>query len=118
MKLIALAVALLVSFTGPIWAGYAEGFAAIQRGDYGVALREMKPLAEQGHADAQVALGLMYFLHYGVAKDDAEAVKWYRRAAEQGNARGQNFLGLSYHLGGGVPQDLAEAGKWVPTPAE
>ena len=118
MKRIALAVALLVSVAGPVWAGYAEGFAAIKRGDYGVALREIKPLAEQGHADAQVALGLMYFLRYGVPKDDAKAVKWYRRAAERGNARGQNFLGLSYHLGGGVPRDLAEAARWYRLAAE
>ena len=34
-------------------------------------------LAEQGDADAQFELGEMYSLGGGVAKDDAQAFKWY-----------------------------------------
>ena len=42
--------------------------------------------AEQGDADAQVNLGVMYAIGLGVPQDDAEAVRWYRLSADQGNA--------------------------------
>jgi TPR repeat protein len=48
----------------------------------------------------------------GVPQDDAEAVKWYRKAAEQGDANAQYNLGQGYGDGQGVPQDHAEAVKW------
>ncbi len=43
----------------PAWAGEA-GLAAYSRGDYATALKEYRPLAEQGDAVAQFALGSMY----------------------------------------------------------
>jgi len=48
----------------------------------------------------------------GVPQDDAEAVKWYRRAADQGDAKAQDNLGAMYATGRGVPRDDAEAVKW------
>ena len=45
--------------------------------------------AEQGPADAQIILGLIYLNGEGVAQDYAEAVKWFRRAAERGDAGAQ-----------------------------
>jgi uncharacterized protein len=36
--------------------------------------------------NAQYNLGVMYAIGQGVPEDDAEAVKWYRKAAEQGHA--------------------------------
>ena len=65
--------------------------------------------AEQGHADAQSNLGLMYAMGWGVPKDDVQAVAWYRKAAEQGNADAQSNLGRMYAKGEGVPQDYAQA---------
>ena len=54
----------------------------------------------------------------GVARDHAEAAKWYRRAAEQGHASAQFNLGLMYKNGEGVPQDYAKAAKWYRQAAE
>ena len=55
----------------------------------------------------------MYELGRGVPQDDAEAVKWYRKATEQGHAEAQYILGVMYAEGRqGVPQDYAEAVKW------
>jgi TPR repeat protein len=39
-------------------------------------LRLLRPLAEEGHANAQDNLGLMYIRGHGVAKDYDEAQKW------------------------------------------
>ena len=71
----------------------AAGFAAYERGDYAAALAEWQPLAEQGHALAQFALGFMYDSGEGVPQDHAQAAIWYRKAAEQGDAKAQNNLG-------------------------
>ncbi len=74
MKRIALAAVLLVMLVGPARAGFDEGVAAYGRGDYATALKEFRPLAEQGDADGQFNLGLMYELGRGVTQDYAEAV--------------------------------------------
>ncbi len=37
-----------------------DATAAYQHGDYATALRLSRPLAEQGHARAQITLGTMY----------------------------------------------------------
>ena len=77
-----------------------------------------KALAEQGDADAQFYLGIMYDEGEGVLEDDATAVKWYTKAAEQGYADAQLNLGLMYDNGLGVPQDDATAVKWYTKAAE
>ena len=118
MKRLVLTIAILIGLAAPAWAGYAEGLAAYKRGDYATAPRELQPLAEQGVAEAQYYLGLMYDLGRGVPQDYAEAVKWYRKAAEQGYAGGQYHLGLMYRKGRGVPQDRVQAHLWLSLAAE
>ena len=73
---------------------------------------EMKALADQGIAYAQNNLGFMYDNGEGVPENDAEAVKWFRKAAEQGYAAAQFNLGIMYDNGEGVPENDAEAVKW------
>ncbi len=46
----ALCAGFTLGLTAPAWAGLDEGVAAYQRGDYATALREWRPLAEQGNA--------------------------------------------------------------------
>ena len=57
------------------------------------ALAELRGRAEKGEVSAQYFLGLIYANGRGVAKDEVEAVKWYRKAAEQGDADAQGILG-------------------------
>ena len=97
---------------------FEDGLDAYDSGDYATALRLWRPLAEQGNAHAEHALGVMYDEGQGVPQDDAEAVKWYRLAADQGLAEAQYNLGNSYQLGQGVPQDDAEAVAWYRLSAE
>ena len=68
--------------------------------------------ADQGDANAQFNLGLMYANGRGVPRDYAQAGKWYRLAADQGTARAQCDLGGMYENGQGVPQDYVQAHKW------
>ena len=108
---------LLVGYSGSS-ADFQKGLDAYHKRDYATALREWRPLAEQGSALAQFNLGFMYDQGEGIPKDDKEAVKWYRLAAEQGNAAAQGNLGLMYDQGKGVPKDDKEAVKWYRLAAE
>ena len=90
-------------------ADFNKGLTAAQSGDFATALKEWKPLAEEGNAVAQNNLGLMYHNGWGVPQDYKEAVYWYRLAVEQGYAIAQYNLGLMYEKGKGVPQDDKEA---------
>lgn len=68
--------------------------------------------AEQGSAEAEFALGLMYANGQGVKKNNAEAVNWYRKSAEQGLPEGQNALGFMLEKGRGVPKNPTDALNW------
>jgi hypothetical protein len=54
----------------------------------------------------------MYADGHGVPQDNAESVRWYRKAADQGDADAQYNLGAMYANGQGIPQDYAEAMRW------
>ncbi len=95
-----------------------DAITAISKQDYTTALKLLRPLADQGDADAQSNLGHMYAHGQGVTNDDAEAVKWYRKAADQGNAEAQNNLGVMYQEGRGVAKSDTEALKWYREAAE
>ncbi len=99
----------------------SEAKRADTSGNYAEAAKLFKPLAEQGNAEAQYFLGVIYGNGHGVPQDYKEAVKWYRLAAEQGDTRSQQQLGAIYSLGSMVPQvplDYQEAVKWYRLGAE
>ena len=79
-------LALLFGISGSGVADFKDGIDAYQKGDYKIAFNEWKPLAEQGHTDAQHNLGWMYDNGRGVLKDYKQAVKWYQKAADQRDA--------------------------------
>ena len=76
------------------------------------AVKWYRMAAEQGLANAQFNLGVMYAEGQGVPEDHAEAVKWYRMAAEQGHANAQLNLGVKNAIGQGVPEDNVFAYMW------
>lgn len=109
----AAAMAMALTPTAGFTQDFEKGFSAAKTGDFATALREWRPLAEQGHATAQYNLGWMYKNGKGVSQDDAEAVRWYRLAAEQGLASAQYNLGIIYKNGEGVLQDTLESVRWL-----
>ena len=97
---------------------YQEAIEADKNSRFEEAYRLLVPLAEGGYAPAQVNLGVMYVKGRGVARDDTQAVAWFRKAAEQGDAAAQHNLGVMYEAGRGVARDDAQAVAWYRKAAE
>ena len=110
---LSIVVGLVLVLAAPTWADYQAGVDAYHAGDYQTALKEFRPLADQGDAAAQNNLGYMYELGKGVSQDYQEALRWYRLAAEQGDPPAQRNLSYMYYHGQGVPQDYVQAYMWV-----
>ena len=104
--------------TGAAAGRIEDAVSAYDRGDYAMAARLLRPLAEQGDAQAQTNFGLMYERGQGVLQNYQAALKWYQVAAEQGHVEAQYGLGLMYRDGHGIPQDTQEALKWFRLAAE
>ena len=111
-NLVSIFLLILLTLPSVMAADFQKGVKAANSGDFVVALKEFRPLAEQGHARAQFNLGVMYDNGYGVAEDNSQAVYWYRKAAEQGIARAQFKLGAMYAIGEGVAEDFILSYKW------
>jgi general secretion pathway protein A len=97
---------------------YAKGYNYDGQGNYKEETIRYRGAAEQGDAQAQFSLGLMYKEGREMKQDYEEAVRWYRKAAEQGHAQAQTNLGLMYSKGWGVGQDYEEAVKWYSKAAD
>ena len=69
-------------------------------------------LANQGDAEAQFDLGIMYSTGEGVRQDSTKAFEWYQKSANQGDAIAQHYLGLMYKYGTGVEQNIITAKEW------
>jgi len=52
-------------------------------------MRWFQKAADQGYAVAQNNLGWLYQNGWGVSKDYAQAMMWYRKAALQGNGKAE-----------------------------
>lgn len=62
-------------------------------------LESLRSRASQGGAKAQLDLAIRLRDGKGVAKDDAEAMKWAHLAADHGNADAMDFVGFAYLRG-------------------
>jgi len=79
---------------------------------------EYRKEAEQGDAESQFCLGLMYMEGQGVQVDNQEACFWWEKAAANGHVSAQCNIGVMYEHGDGVVQSHSEAMKWYLLAAE
>ena len=113
----ALLGASIFSFQSTAWADtleqqFQQGLTAYEQSNYQTAFKLWLPLAEQGDAQAQGGLGMMYDGGLGIKQDYFKAVKWHRKAAEQGYGGAQVMLGFSYLSGKGVQVNKSLAKEW------
>ena len=109
---LALATVLALPFTPVAAQDYQKGYLAYQAGDYATTIQEWTPLAEQGYANVQYGLTIIYGYGYGTPQDYQKAIKWGRLAAMQGHVKAQHFLGVVYESGTGVQQSNIMAHMW------
>lgn len=75
-------------------------------------LEKMRQVAEQGSADAQLEMGILYEFGFNMPKNNVTALAWYLRAVQQGNAlaarrRDQIMAGMK-------PEEIEAAQKLSP----
>ena len=91
---------------------YAIGTNGVQR-DFQNAVMWLSKSAEQGNADGEYMLGVMYAFGRGVPNDFPSTLKWFDLAAKQGKVEAQFQLGKIYDLGQpGTARDPALAAKY------
>ena len=76
--------------SGAACASFQDGLNAYRHGDYATAYKEWLPLAKKGNANAENNLGVLYEKGHGVARNPAQAAKWYEKAAKAGHAQAAN----------------------------
>lgn len=92
-----------------------EGIKAFDNKDYHRAHNLWLPLAEKGHAEAQLFMGVLYRYGFGVDRNPPQSAKWFKRAADNGDVDAQNEVAFIYEQGWGVKRDPAEAERWYET---
>ncbi len=113
MKRFGLCLAVAAVLAAPAaWAGFDDGVAAYDRGDYVAAFQAWRPLAEQGDVRAQYRLGRLYEAGDGAPQDDAEALRWFHAAGEQGDKAALVSIGIFHADGRGLPRDTFKAYMW------
>jgi TPR repeat protein len=68
------------------------GKMTFNNGDFKQAFRQLLPLASEGNADAEYAVGYMYYYGYGVAEDSDTGIFWMQKAADKGNSSAKKAL--------------------------
>ena len=76
--------------------------------------------ANQGDANSQFNLALLYENGAGIPRNTKQAAYWYTKAAEQGHVQAQYELGNEYLFSGDyeVPQDYKQSVYWYTKAAE
>lgn len=87
----------------------AAGMVAARNRDFALARANFRPLAENGDADAQRAMGQLLMQDCTGLQDETAAVGWLTKAAAAGSIQAEVLLGRAYMRGLGVPQDDARA---------
>jgi TPR repeat protein len=92
----------------------------LHRGGYGFtrndaeAAKRYRLAADQGFAEAQFNLGVMYLQGEGIQQDIKEAARLFELAAMQGEAHAQHAVGILFAEG----QDYIHAHVWLSLAAE
>ncbi|VAW52348.1 hypothetical protein MNBD_GAMMA05-705 [hydrothermal vent metagenome] len=87
-----------------------DAVEAMRTGNFAEAYCIMRPLAEDGDADAQYNIGWMYLNGYGLRVNDSLALDWWEKASSQGHTDANFSIGMLYSLGeGDVPKDSSKA---------
>ena len=103
---------------------YIKGLKWYEQGEYNIAKKFWKPLAQSGDCDSQYGVGLLYLKGLGMGRNYDKAIALWQDAAKRGHGQAQNGLGAIYSRinipytsvdckkGCGEEKDLIQAFKW------
>ncbi len=119
-KLFHLVTSILLIFlcTTPVYANYEKGLEALTKNDFATAIKEWTPLANQGDANLQSTIAVLYHTGQGVKQSYKDAFYWYEKAAKQGISAAQANLGVMYAKGTGTKQDFVQSYAWYSLAAD
>jgi hypothetical protein len=87
-------------------------YVALDRADYGTALKVWMSAAQGGDPDAQYYAGVLYEKGAEGQPNYAQAASWYRQSADRGVSRAAINLGRLYEQGLGVRKSAEDAYMW------
>ena len=87
-------------------------------GEYEKAFPVFEEYANKGVAEAQIQIGRCYEYGNGVARDEAKAVEWYKKAVDQDYDEGWCCLACCYELGIGIDRNYPKAAELYTIAAE
>ncbi|GAB4348239.1 MAG: hypothetical protein Kow0073_00850 [Immundisolibacter sp.] len=97
-----------------------DGIAAFEHHDFDTAVRLIKPLAEQGNAEAEYFMGTFYMFGHGVPMDPPQADVWFKRAfghwetqARAGDPASMVEVAMMLTNGLGMRRDDQAAVEWL-----
>ena len=111
-----LLVTLSLLFSSAVYANQCKIYWSV--GNYEKAFTPCKEDAEQGYAEAQYILAIMYDEGEGIEQDKQKAVYWYTKAAERGYLDAQLKLAVMYDDEDGAEQDKQKAVYWYTKASE
>ncbi|MBI3560267.1 MAG: sel1 repeat family protein [Gammaproteobacteria bacterium] len=106
-------IILIATGAGIAWAGpLEEGHQAFDAQHYEQAYKLWLPLAQQGNAEAQYNLALLFKNGLGIPKDERKALEWFHQAAHQGMTDAMYNIGVMYYEGKGAYRSDKSAIEW------
>jgi uncharacterized caspase-like protein len=87
-------------------------YVALDRADYGTALKVWMNAAQSGDPDAQYYVAVLYEKGAEGQPNFSQAASWYKKAAERGISRAAINLGRLYEQGLGVEKNDDTARAW------
>jgi len=108
---------LFIPFFGAAWMAFNEQPKIVIPVET-VSHDQIKQLAENGNAEAELKMGLRYTSMARGVKNDRIAVQWFEKAAQHDQVEAQYRYGLALLNGQGVVQDYKAAFYWLEKAAQ
>lgn len=91
---------------------FASALRAAMETDAVDDIDSLKRAAEDGDANAQLRMGMLYYSGKGVERSLEDTFKWFSAAAQQNNPEAQFRLASMYEKGEGIKRSLEDAAEW------
>ncbi|WP_394176001.1 tetratricopeptide repeat protein [Thalassotalea litorea] len=118
ISMLVAATLLTTSLSSPAFADYDDAVNYMNRGQFDLAIEELKPLVMLGYPPALYQQGVLFENGFGVQKNQQKAFKLYERAAGRSVPEAQFALAQMYAEGRGTDKNQKKAFIYTKRAAE